>query len=259
VISAGAIMNIILGFLLSIIILAQANHFTSTTIENFKNPEANRYQFEEGDRITSVNGYKISTFNDLNFALGAFKALEKPLDIKVNRQGRDINLDSVKFDVKEEDNKKRLDTNLNFKKIEKNFVTTIVQSYKYTVSTVRLTWKSFSMLLTGKASFKDTSGPVGIISQVGQVASIGLTKSLGDAINNVINFMMLITVNLGIFNLLPFPALDGGRLVFLLLEAIRRKPIDPKHEGMIHAIGLIIIFGLMIILTFKDILNLIPH
>ena len=90
----------------------------------------------------------------------------------------------------------------------------------------------------------------------GEVAQQGFAQSLADGINNILYLMALITFNLGIVNLLPLPALDGGRLVFLVVEGIRRKPIPPEREGMVHFIGIILLFGLMIFFTFKDIMRL---
>ena len=107
---------------------------------------------------------------------------------------------------------------------------------------------TFVDLVTGVYGFNDISGPVGVVKTVGEVARNNLP--------DVLSMLVFITINVGIFNLLPLPALDGGRFVFLLIELIRRKPIKPEHEGIVHFVGLVFLFGLMIVVTFKDILSL---
>ena len=101
------------------------------------------------------------------------------------------------------------------------------------------------MMLTGQVGLGEMSGPVGIVGEIGKAARDGILQ--------VLNFAALIAVNLGVMNLLPFPALDGGRIIFAAIEGIRRKPINPKVEGYVHAAGLILLFALMILITFSDI------
>ena len=101
------------------------------------------------------------------------------------------------------------------------------------------------------------AGPVGTAQAVTQVASQGLKQSFGAAVNNILYIMLIISVNLGIVNLLPLPALDGGRLVFLIVEAIFRKPIPQKYEGWVHAGGLVALLALMLVVTFNDVWRII--
>lgn len=142
--------------------------------------------------------------------------------------------------------------------IKKTFGTVMEQTGAQTISTIRMVWSSIIGLIQGQFSFKDISGPVGAASAITQVASEGLKSSFGDAVNNILYVMMIITVNLGIFNMLPFPALDGGRFLFLLIEAIFHKPIPRKVEKIVNAVGLIILLTFMAIITFKDIWQLMP-
>ena len=112
------------------------------------------------------------------------------------------------------------------------------------------------MIFTGKAGLSDISGPVGIVQQMGEVANNSATWV--DALLNILYFGAFIAVNLAVMNLLPIPALDGGRVVALLLttgiEAITRKKLDPKYEGYVHAAGMILLLGLMAVIMFKDII-----
>ena len=103
----------------------------------------------------------------------------------------------------------------------------------------------------------DVAGPVGTAQAITQAASAGLQSGFGDAVNNILLMMIIITVNLGIVNLLPLPALDGGRLLFLIVEGIRRKPVNPKYEGWVHAAGFFLLMAFMLLITFNDIVRLV--
>jgi len=142
--------------------------------------------------------------------------------------------------------------------IPKNFGTVIQQTGGQTVSTIRMVWSSLIGIIQGKFSFKDISGPVGAASAITQVASEGLKSGFGDAVNNIVYVMMIITVNLGIVNMLPFPALDGGRFLFLIIEALFHKPVPRKVEKIVNAVGLALLLMLMAAITVKDVWQLLP-
>lgn len=144
------------------------------------------------------------------------------------------------------------------KPIEKNVLTVLQQTGAQTVSIVRMVWASLVGLVTGQFGFNDMSGPVGIASAITDVASQGLETGFLDAVNNIIYVMMIITVNLGIFNMLPFPALDGGRFLFLLIEAIFRKPVPRKVEAVVNGLGLAILMVFALLVTIKDVWQLLP-
>ena len=119
--------------------------------------------------------------------------------------------------------------------------------------------KSIGMLFNGSVSVNDLSGPVGIVDMVGEVVEESTSEEVDTKTNvlsvllNIINFSIMLSANLGVMNLLPIPALDGGRILFLLIELIRRKPVSKKIEAAIHFTGIILLFSLMILITFKDI------
>ena len=136
------------------------------------------------------------------------------------------------------------------------FTSVIKQGFSEALSVGRMVWQSVVWIVQGRFGFKDMSGPVGIASAVTQVASQGLETNFGSAVFNILNVMTLITINLGIFNMLPFPALDGGRFLLLLIEWIFRKPIPRKVEKYINAAGFIILMGFMVVITCKDIWQL---
>ena len=140
---------------------------------------------------------------------------------------------------------------------DNNFGNLIVETGSQTVSVVRMVYDSLYGMVTGQYSINDLSGPVGIATVAVEVAQTGLENSgFGEAVNNIIYIMMVITVNLGIVNMLPFPALDGGRFVFLLIEAIFRKPIPRKVEAIVNGVGLALLLILIALITFKDVFKL---
>jgi len=141
--------------------------------------------------------------------------------------------------------------------VPRTFKTLMQSTYLQSQYFVRSVYMSLYYMITGRAGFNQMSGPVGIASMIGEVAEAGFAQSFMEGINSILYIMALITFNLGIVNLLPLPALDGGRFVFLVIEAIRRKPINQKIEGIVHTVGLLLLFGLMIVITYQDIIRLI--
>ncbi len=128
---------------------------------------------------------------------------------------------------------------------DKNIINVLKESLFKTISIARLVWLSLIDLITGVASVSDLSGPIGVASAIGEASSIGISSFLF--------IFAFITINIGIFNLLPFPALDGGRFIFLLIESIRKKPIKPEIEGYIHITGFALLILLILFVTFNDI------
>ena len=259
VVAAGAIMNIILGIIMTFILLVQQPKFASTTISKFSdNAISNQYGLLEGDQIYYVNGFRTRTYKDMAFAISTNK--ENTFNIQVIRDGQKVNLENVKFlNITGENGSVTTQLDFYVQPIEKNFGTIIWQSFLDTLSTVKMVWASLIGIISGKFSFNDMAGPVGIASVIGEATSEGLKVNALYALNNIIAIMAMITVNLGIINLLPLPALDGGRLVFLLFELIFKKKLDPKYEGWVHAAGFFVLIALMLLITFSDILKLIPR
>lgn len=181
-------------------------------------------------------------------------------DIIVDRNDTVITLKNVDFYTYVNSDTKEPAVSIDFYvgEIEKNFGTVMEQTVLQTASVVRMVWSSLAGLVTGQFSFNDMSGPVGVASAITQVASVGLETGFLDAFNNILYVMMLISVNLGIVNMLPFPALDGGRFLFLLIEGIFRKPIPRKVESIVNGAGLGILLLLMLLITLKDVWQLLP-
>lgn len=255
IVVAGVVMNIVLGFVLMMICLMPNRYFASTTIAVFEENAVSSQTLQVGDKIESINGFGIKTSQDLSFALAT--ATGDSMNMVVTRNGERVDLGAVKFATStSSDGKSVLHLDFKVQAIEKNFGTLLEQSFWGTVSTVKIVWASLIGLIRGQFGFNEIAGPIGMTSAISQVTAAGLESSFGDAVLNLVYVMMMITVNLGVMNLLPLPALDGGRLIFLIIEAIRRKPLNRKYEGYIHAIGLIVLLLFMAVVSFSDILKL---
>lgn len=184
-------------------------------------------------------------------------------DVTVERDGQRVNLEQVQFysyyasDEDADNNKASVGIDFYVEPIEKSFFTVLEQTGSQTVSLAKTVWQSLIMLVQGRFTFNDLSGPVGMTKAVSMVASEGLKVNFASAVNNIVFIMALITVNLGVVNLLPFPALDGGRFVFLLIEAIIRRPLPRKFEYIVNGAGLVILILFIIIISVKDVWQLI--
>ena len=181
-------------------------------------------------------------------------------DMIVIRDGERVELKDVDFltTVSSDSDKPTMNIDFYVEPMEKTFGTVISETFGETVSVVRMVWGSLIGLVKGQFSINDMAGPVGLASAITQVASESLKSSgFASAVGSIVYIMMFITINLGVVNMLPFPALDGGRFLFLLIEWIFRKPIPRKVESIVNTIGLVLLLGLMAVIAVKDVLQLI--
>ena len=256
IVCAGAFMNILLGFILMGIIVAfSPDDIYSTTISGF----GVRYEdgtngvieqwngLESGDTIVKIGNRKINVREDFLYEVMFLK--DNPADVTVLRNGERVVVENVVFDSYTEDGISFGNAGfIRTTKLDKNFFEIVKQSFCRSVASVRMLWSSIINTFKGEYGTKALSGPVGVIEQVEQTAAYGWDKLL---------FMMvIITLNVGMVNLLPIPALDGGRLLFMVVELIRGKPISPKYEGYVHAAGFALLIGLMVFVTYNDIVKL---
>lgn len=256
IVVAGIVMNLILGFILLIIYTSLSAPITSTTVSKFESDSSRSHVtgLEEGDKIIKVNGMRIYTAMDISYQFQNDK--DGVFDMTVVRNGEKLELNDVAFDI--DNNSLHIDFFV--KPIEASPLTVISQSFKQGVTYSRLIYISLADLVTGKYSIRDLSGPVGIVDVIGDVidsetdAETGIDwRALSE---QMLSLGAFITINIGLFNLLPLPALDGGRLVFLIIEAIRKKPVPPEKEGMVHFIGLTALMLLMIVVTVSDVIKI---
>lgn len=259
VVLSGATMNLILGFIILVIITACSDAIITTEIAKFESEDAISHQtgLEVGDKIIKVNGMSVFCDTDISYQFQSDE--DMTFEMTVLRNGETIVLPSVQFDgTKLEDGTTTLHIDFFVVGDKVNPLTVLDYSGKKFVSVARMIWLSLGDLVKGKYGINDLSGPVGIVGAIGDV--VGSTASgidFGTMIANLASLVVFITINVGIFNLLPIPALDGSRAIFLIIEGIRRKPIKPEHEGIVHMIGMIALLALAAIVTVFDILKLI--
>lgn len=215
--------------------------------------------------LKNIYGY----FENSNYDYDNPRIIEKDTrkrfstDFTVIRNGEKVKINDVQLytyyadEKAKENDSPSLAFDFYLESIDKNFGSVIEQTFTGTCSMAKTVWTSLVWLVQGRFAFTDLSGPVGIATAVTTVASKGLETGFLSAVNNILFVMILITVNLGIVNMLPFPALDGGRFLFLLIEGIFRKPIPRKVEQVVNAAGLIILILFMIVISFKDVWQLI--
>ena len=244
----GAVMNILLGFILICIINSQRALLPTTVVAGFdENSVSNSYGLQENDEILKINNYSVKSYLDISYGLATAGA--EPVDITVLRDGEQVVLSNVEFPVITDENIGESYT-LDFIVFgeRRSFISTVKYSFDWTVSISKSIYSFFGTLFTGKADLNQVSGPVGTTTAIGQSVQLGL--------DYLLLAVALISINLGILNLLPFPALDGGRILFLAIEAIRRKPMSQKIEYSINAAGLILLLALMLVITVKDVIHL---
>lgn len=245
--AAGPFMNVLLGFLIILSTFAGAKYYTSTQVADFKeNATSSQTGLQAGDWIVRMNGAHI--FSDRDIVFEALRDDDGIIDMVVVRGDETVELPGVTFTVSGEGEERSLYLDFRVTALQPSFLGAFEQAGRQTISLARNAVASVGDLITGRIGFSELSGPVGVGQVVGQAAKIGWSS--------ILSLAAFISISIGIFNLLPFPALDGGRILFLLIEGVRRKPINPKWEGYINAAGLILLFLLMIVVTFKDILNL---
>lgn len=255
IVAAGAVNNLILGFIFVLILTCMTDLIGTTQIHSFDpNAVSCRYGLEAGDVFREINGTRIWTDSDISYCLA--RDDDGVYDITVLREGQKVLLKDVHFDTEKNDKGKNIviyDFILVGK--EKTFGGVVGATFRDTVSMARIVWLSLFDLVTGHFGLNDISGPVGTVSVIAEVA--GEAAESGAGISIILYIMALITINIGVFNLLPVPALDGGRLLFIFIELVFRKKVPEKYEKWIHAVGLALLLAFMVFITFNDIRNLI--
>ena len=251
-----AIMNLVVGFLITFI-LAQTNYtpLASTSIAKFtENASSESSGLAVGDEIIKINSSSIVSYKDLSFQILSSK--NPTFEVTVKRNGEKITLKDVTFGTKDAEGSSNKQIDFYVASLNKNFGNLLKFSFLDTVSTVKVVWSGVIGLITRSISLKEMTGPVGIASAMNEVAKEGLKISWWFAFGNLLNLIALITINLGVVNLLPLPALDGGRLVFILFELITGKKVSAKYEGWVHTIGFILFILLIIFIFYNDIMRL---
>lgn len=253
---AGAVMNLILGLVIIVIMVVSSSDILSTQVGGFyDNSKSSQTGLQVNDKIVKVNGMSIYTVNDLSYKLQTDE--DGIYNMQVIRDGKKVDLENVQLAMdKKQDGKSSIHLDFMVTRVDKNFGNVVSQSFKTFASTSRLIWISVGDLIKGKYKLNDLSGPVGIVNVIGEVITPTQKVDFAEKMQDLLYLIAFITINVGLFNLLPLPALDGGRIVFLVIEAIRGKPVKPEHEGIVHFVGLALLMVLMVVVTFNDIIKL---
>lgn len=241
VIIAGAFMNFVLAIIVLTIVSFNIGVPTTIVQEALPNSPAESAGIMSGDKIKTINGITINNWEDITKEIGNKNNTNK-LDINILRDNENLNI-SVTPVI--EDGRTVIGIQ---PRSEKSIPSAIKGGFQKTGMFISAMFDFVKMAFRGEVSTKDLSGPVGVISVVGKAAKTGFM--------DLLLILGFISVNLGFFNLLPIPALDGSRLVFLLIEFIRGKPISSEKENLVHLVGFFLLIGLMIIVTYRDLLRI---
>ncbi len=248
---AGPFMNFVLAvliFIYTFAVIGVAKPINEAVIgEVIKGKPAYEAGLKTNDKILAVNNQEVASWNQFVSIIQKSQA-GKPMQLKISRNGQSqvLSLTPVR---NETTGKPILGVYSQFTFERQGIISAIklgfTQTYQMTVALL----SGLGMIFTGDVSTNDLAGPVGITNMVGEAARNGMVYLL--------SFAALLSVNLGILNLLPIPALDGSRIVFAMVEAIRRKPMDPEKEGFIHWLGFLFLMLLIVFVTYNDIVKLI--
>ncbi|MBR5525047.1 MAG: site-2 protease family protein [Clostridia bacterium] len=270
IVTAGAAMNLLLGFVLLLVFNGALQEpygdsndvlFGSTTIASLSQ-ESSAYQtgLRPGDTILEVNGRRVLMDTDLTMEMqnDADGVLDMVVRRTVDGAEQKVPLDGVTFTLvqDQETGRQYLKYDFSILGVRRTFWNTITYSFKQEVSVATIVWRTLVDLVRGNYGLNDLSGPVGTVDIIADAVGDAAGPNPLEGWRNLVYLMVMITVNLGVFNLLPLPALDGGRLTFLLWEAITRRPVPQKYEAVIHFVGIVLLLLLMLVVTYSDITRL---
>ena len=249
VVAAGATLNILLGLLLVCIMLGADGEVATRNVSDVSSQMlAMTDGIQVGDQILKINNTRVFSARDLYYDL--YRDEDGKFDIVLRRNGEKIILQDLPVSYSAEEG--YCDFIVGYR--DTTALNIFPAAVRETVSMTKLIWLSLIDMVRGKYSLSDLSGPVGTIGIVAETASDAITQA---DYSMIIFILAFITVNIGIVNLLPLPALDGGRLLFIFIEMVVRKPIPKKFEAWVHAAGFVLLIALMVLITFNDIYNLI--
>lgn len=258
VVIAGPLFNFILAFVLAIVLMAFIG-YDSTTITQFsEGSPAKEAGVKVGDVITKYNGNTVYNFREI-LVYTQFNQTGAPITLTVERNGEEK---EITFEPEKTESGYLMGI-YSGGRVRGNVLETLkyaVYELRYNIKT---TFLSLEYLFTGKLGLNNLSGPVGIVSMMSDTIDTAKESAEGDTslavlnvVLNMVNFCIMLSANLGVMNLLPLPALDGGRTVLLLVEAIFKKKLSADKEAWINTAGFVLLLGLMVIVMFQDVFKL---
>ncbi|MBO5064970.1 MAG: site-2 protease family protein [Clostridia bacterium] len=253
IIAAGAVLNLILGVIVVAICLGCGDLVGSREVHSFTDGATSQLTgLQVKDEIIEINGTHVYSYKGIGFNM--VRDEDNKIDMTVIRDGKKVELKGVEFAQFEFEGRKYIKQDFILVGYDPTVANVASTAVLDSVSILQMVRLSLVDLVTGKYGMKDISGPVGAISAIAETTSEGV--SFADKILTALTFLSMLTINVGFFNLLPVPALDGGRLFFIFIEMIRRKPIPAKKEGLVHTIGLVLLLGFMVVVSISDIIKL---
>ena len=252
IIAAGAILNLILGVVVVAICLSSSDLVGTRTIHSFmENSVSNQSGLAVGDEIIKINNSHVYSSKGISFNM--VRDTDNKLDMTVRRDGEVLVLENVEFGQFDYEGQSFIQQDFYILGEEPTVFNVAKNAILDSASIVQMVRLSLVDLVTGRYGMKDVSGPIGTISAIAESTSEPV--NFKDKILTALNFLSMITINVGVFNLLPLPALDGGRLFFIFIEILRRKPIPAKKEGIVHTVGLVLLLIFMAIVSINDVIK----
>jgi len=255
---AGPLMNILLGFVVMSILVMTTEVIASTTVSEFREGAvSSQYGLMKNDVIKEINGKKIYVYTDMSYKI--ISDGTEPMEIKVLRNGEYVTLRDVQFPVEKTDGMSIGMVDFKVKIKEKTVGNVLYESFFQSVSTVYMTLDSLIDAIRGRYGIEVVSGPVGIGGEIGSVIKEGVVDNkvdIGGIVRNLANMLVFISVSLGVFNLLPIPVLDGGMILFCVIEIIRRKPVNKEIRQTLTAIFMVLLMAVIVLIFVKDFINL---
>ena len=246
IVAAGAFMNILLAMILCFA-LSISDGIGSTVVHSFYEGAVSDQWLEVGDRIVEVGGTKTHIATEVAYEI--MHDGYEPIDIVVERGGERITLRNVQFGTMTESGMVLGALDFQVYRERPTLGKLLGHTWYRSLSIIKMTWEALADLISGRVGMEAVSGPVGVTD--------AMVTAAKDGASNFFNLVCILAMNLGVFNLLPFPALDGGRLVFILFEMLFRRKVPAKIEGAIHTVGILLLFALMIFVLFKDVIKLV--
>ncbi len=254
VLVCGPLMNLILGFIVVVISLCTSEAIASTTVSEFREQSVSSSQLMVNDEILNIEGLPIYSASDITYKMQSSdrknEAGNLVFDITVRRNGETVLLKDVEFmTTNRQDGSSGVYFDFLVYRLEKNFGNVVSMGFRESSSKARIILLTIVDIVKGKYGLNDFSGPIGVGSVITEAVK---TYTFSD----FMSVMAFLSINVGVFNLLPIPGLDGARLIFLIVELIRRKPVKQQVEGMIHFAGMALLLLFIIVISFNDISKL---
>ncbi len=258
ILCAGSAMNFLLGFVIVLCLYANAQAFYAPILSGFMDgcPYEGAEALQVGDRFYRIDGHRIYE----SYEVGDFLSQgDGTYDIVVLREGKKVRFRDFALEPVEYEGYENKMYGFYFGTEEATPLVRLSRAWGSCMGFGRMVWQGLRQLVSGQVGVKDMSGPVGIVNLMAETGE--QAASTADAVQDILYLGAFIAVNLSIMNMLPIPALDGGRVFLLLvstvIEAVTRKKLDPKYEGMVHAAGMVLLLGLMAFVMFNDILRIV--